>query len=259
MRQALWIPGRRSSCRRPRHRRSWSGRCTWPRGRPAVVRRQAAVPRRPLAALDGRRDDPVGHPRAAGRPRRARRGDARARRRLLPGRLPQPARRPVPARGRRRRRPRGDDRGRLHARARYCCRRQRSSAGPSPSSLAYAIGRSAGRGSGGATLVLAGVTVASFFTAVQTFVQQQHSDTLQQVYSWILGALPSSGWHRGRRAAAVRRGRDRRDPAPPPAARRDERRRRGGGEPRRPRRPGAARGRRLRDRRHGRRGRRQPG
>jgi cobalamin transport system permease protein len=60
---------------------------------------------------------------------------------------------------------------------------------------AYAIGRSAGRGSGGATLVLAGVTVAAFFTAVQTFVQQQHSDTLQQVYAWILGALPSSGWH----------------------------------------------------------------
>jgi iron complex transport system permease protein len=43
--------------------------------------------------------------------------------------------------------------------------------------------------------VLAGVTVVSFFTAVQTFVQQQHADTLQQVYSWILGSLPSSGWH----------------------------------------------------------------
>jgi len=59
---------------------------------------------------------------------------------------------------------------------------------------AYAIGRSAGTGSGGATLVLAGVTVAAFFTAVQTFVQQQHSDTIQEVYSWILGRLPSSGW-----------------------------------------------------------------
>ena len=43
-------------------------------------------------------------------------------------------------------------------------------------------------------LLLAGVTVATFFTAVQTFVQQQNSDTLQEVYSWILGALPSSGW-----------------------------------------------------------------
>jgi cobalamin transport system permease protein len=59
---------------------------------------------------------------------------------------------------------------------------------------AYALGRSAGRQRSSAALVLAGVTVASFFTAVQTFVQQQHSDTLQEVYSWILGRLPSSGW-----------------------------------------------------------------
>ena len=61
--------------------------------------------------------------------------------------------------------------------------------------VTYALGRSAGRERMGTTLVLAGVTVASFFTAVQTFVQQQHSDTLQQVYSWILGRLPSSGWN----------------------------------------------------------------
>jgi cobalamin transport system permease protein len=60
--------------------------------------------------------------------------------------------------------------------------------------LTYLIGSSAGRDRSGATLVLAGVTVVSFFTAIQTFVQQQHSDTLQQVYSWILGSLPSSGW-----------------------------------------------------------------
>jgi iron complex transport system permease protein len=61
--------------------------------------------------------------------------------------------------------------------------------------LTYLIGSSAGRERSGATLVLAGVTVVSFFTALQTFVQQQHSDTLQQVYSWILGSLPSSGWN----------------------------------------------------------------
>src|SRR5581483_7316442 len=61
--------------------------------------------------------------------------------------------------------------------------------------LTYAIGRSAGRDRSGATFVLAGVTVVSFFTALQTFVQQQNADTLQQVYSWILGSLPSSGWH----------------------------------------------------------------
>ena len=58
----------------------------------------------------------------------------------------------------------------------------------------YSVGRSAGREQDAATLVLAGVTVASFFTAVQTFVQQQNADTLQQVYTWILGSIPSSGW-----------------------------------------------------------------
>ena len=60
--------------------------------------------------------------------------------------------------------------------------------------LAYAVGRSAGRERDAATLVLAGVTVASFFTAAQTFVQQRNTDTLQQVWSWILGGLPTSGW-----------------------------------------------------------------
>ncbi len=61
--------------------------------------------------------------------------------------------------------------------------------------LAYAVGRASGGVSAAATLTLAGVTVASFLTAVQTFVQQQNSDTLQTVYSWILGRLDTAGWH----------------------------------------------------------------
>jgi iron complex transport system permease protein len=60
--------------------------------------------------------------------------------------------------------------------------------------LTYAVGRSAKRERDAATLVLAGVTVTAFFTAWQTFVQQQNSETLQQVYSWILGNIPSTGW-----------------------------------------------------------------
>jgi iron complex transport system permease protein len=59
---------------------------------------------------------------------------------------------------------------------------------------AYAVGRSVGGGRGTTTLVLAGVTVASFLTAVQTFVQQHRSDTVQEVYAWILGQLETSGW-----------------------------------------------------------------
>jgi iron complex transport system permease protein len=39
------------------------------------------------------------------------------------------------------------------------------------------------------------VTVACFLTAIQTFVQQQNSESLQEVYSWILGSLDTAGWH----------------------------------------------------------------
>ena len=56
--------------------------------------------RRLDVALADRGGDPLGDPRPARRPRRARRRDARARRGDLPGRLPQPARRSVPARRR---------------------------------------------------------------------------------------------------------------------------------------------------------------
>jgi iron complex transport system permease protein len=59
--------------------------------------------------------------------------------------------------------------------------------------IAYGVGRGVGRGA--ATLALAGVTVTAFLTAIQTFVQQQHTDTLQAVYSWILGSLDTAGWH----------------------------------------------------------------
>jgi iron complex transport system permease protein len=59
---------------------------------------------------------------------------------------------------------------------------------------AYVLGRSAGVGAGPAALVLAGVTITSFFTAMQTFVQQQHVQTVQEIYSWLLGRLATAGW-----------------------------------------------------------------
>jgi len=58
----------------------------------------------------------------------------------------------------------------------------------------YVLGRSALRTRSTGTLILAGVAVASFFTAVQTYVQQLHADDLRQVYSWILGGLNTVGW-----------------------------------------------------------------
>jgi iron complex transport system permease protein len=58
----------------------------------------------------------------------------------------------------------------------------------------YVLGRSAGAVRMSGALVLAGVTVATFTTAVQTFVQQQHTDILQNVYSWLLGGFSTSTW-----------------------------------------------------------------
>lgn len=58
---------------------------------------------------------------------------------------------------------------------------------------AYAMGRSVG-GRSPLTLILAGVAVASFFTALQTFLQQRNADTIRQVYTWILGRLSTAGW-----------------------------------------------------------------
>lgn len=52
------------------------------------------------------------------------------------------------------------------------------------------------------TTVLAGVAVASFATAVQTYVQQRNSDTQRPVFSWILGQLTVSGWDSVRAVAA---------------------------------------------------------
>jgi iron complex transport system permease protein len=59
--------------------------------------------------------------------------------------------------------------------------------------LAYGVGASGGARTS-ATLVLAGVAVASFLTAVQTYVQQRNSDSVRDVYTWILGRLTTAGW-----------------------------------------------------------------
>ena len=60
---------------------------------------------------------------------------------------------------------------------------------------AYVLGRSVGGSRSTGTLILAGVTITAFMTAIQTFVQQQHSDTLQEVYSFLLGGFSSATWH----------------------------------------------------------------
>ncbi len=61
--------------------------------------------------------------------------------------------------------------------------------------LTYALGVSGGSRPSTGSLILAGVAVGSFLTAIQTFIQQRHQDSIRQVYSWILGRLSTAGWH----------------------------------------------------------------
>lgn len=59
--------------------------------------------------------------------------------------------------------------------------------------LTYVVSASVGRRAT-ASMVLAGVAVAAFLTAIQTYLQQQHSPDLQYVYAWILGGLTGASW-----------------------------------------------------------------
>lgn len=60
--------------------------------------------------------------------------------------------------------------------------------------LTYGLGSSMGSAGSATLLILAGVAVAAFLTAIQTYVQQQNTDSLREVYSWILGRLTTVGW-----------------------------------------------------------------
>ena len=59
----------------------------------------------------------------------------------------------------------------------------------------YALGRSAGSGRTTGALILAGVTVTSFMTAAQTFVQQEHTNSLRDIFTWLLGGFSTATWH----------------------------------------------------------------
>ena len=58
--------------------------------------------------------------------------------------------------------------------------------------VSYVAGHVGGRST--ASLILAGIAVASFLTACQTYVLQANSDAFRQILSWILGRIATSGW-----------------------------------------------------------------
>ncbi len=61
-------------------------------------------------------------------------------------------------------------------------------------SLTWAVGVAGDRDRATASLILAGVAVASFFTALQTYVQQRSIEDIREIYTWFLGGLTTSGW-----------------------------------------------------------------
>lgn len=57
---------------------------------------------------------------------------------------------------------------------------------------AFAAGHLGGRST--ASLILAGIAVASFLGACQTYVLQANNDAFRKIFAWILGRIATSGW-----------------------------------------------------------------
>jgi iron complex transport system permease protein len=60
--------------------------------------------------------------------------------------------------------------------------------------LTYVVAVSGAEQAGGYAIILAGVAVAAMLTAIQTYLQQQHSDQMRQIYNWILGSFSFASW-----------------------------------------------------------------
>jgi len=61
-------------------------------------------------------------------------------------------------------------------------------------SVTYAVGSSFGGKRSGVTLILAGVAVVSFATALQTLILQRNLELVREVFQWILGRLSGATW-----------------------------------------------------------------
>jgi iron complex transport system permease protein len=59
---------------------------------------------------------------------------------------------------------------------------------------AVALGRSVRAGRSATVLILAGVAVGSFLTAIETYVEGQHQAAIRMVYTFVLGRLDTAGW-----------------------------------------------------------------
>jgi iron complex transport system permease protein len=60
--------------------------------------------------------------------------------------------------------------------------------------VTYTVGAAFGGSRTGVTLVLAGVAVVSFTSAIQAFILQRNLDVIREVTRWLLGSLTRSSW-----------------------------------------------------------------
>ncbi|HUZ23341.1 MAG TPA: iron ABC transporter permease [Streptosporangiaceae bacterium] len=60
--------------------------------------------------------------------------------------------------------------------------------------LTYLVAAAGGGRAGGYAIILAGVAVAAMLTAVQTYLQQQHTQQIREIYTWILGSFSVASW-----------------------------------------------------------------
>jgi iron complex transport system permease protein len=58
----------------------------------------------------------------------------------------------------------------------------------------YLIAAAGSDRASGYAVILAGVAVAALLTAVQTYLQQQHTEEIRQIYNWLLGSFSSASW-----------------------------------------------------------------
>jgi iron complex transport system permease protein len=60
--------------------------------------------------------------------------------------------------------------------------------------LTYVVAEVGGGRASGYAILLAGVAVAAMLTAVQTYLQQQHTEEIRQIYNWLLGSFSVASW-----------------------------------------------------------------
>ncbi len=60
--------------------------------------------------------------------------------------------------------------------------------------MTYLVATAGGGRAIGYAILLAGVAIAAMLTAVQTYLQQQHTDEVRQIYNWILGSFSVASW-----------------------------------------------------------------